>query len=153
MTGNPTETEFVDQARDRILNHARKRRQACKNDKLYAVVESASGALYTGIPFETSMSQFDFCAERHAINNMLYAEPETEAFTALLVASPVPDESTPPPTPCGACRHALNEFSDDGTIICTTFVREADGWTMFPQMSAYTASELYPRHHEHPSWN
>lgn len=153
MTKTSSGNEFLEQARNRILKHARQRRQAGKTDKLYAVVQSASGDLYTGVPFETTMPQFDFCAERHAINNMLYAEPETTTFTTMLVASPVPDESTPPVTPCGACRHALHQFSDDGTVYCTTFVRESDGWTMFPRLTQYSATELFPAHQGHPSWD
>lgn len=153
MSQSDSGGEFVERARRRILSHARKRRRADQTDKLYAVVQSETGDLYDAVPLETSMAQFDVCAERHAINDMLYAEPETATFEAILVATPVPDEATPPPTPCGACRHAIHEFSDDGTVYCTTFVRENDGWTMFPRTERYTATELYPEHHGHPSWD
>ncbi|WP_121822497.1 hypothetical protein [Halostella salina] len=153
MTSADGGGSFVDEARRRVLAHARRRRQAGLTDVLYAVVRSTSGSLYDGTPFETSMPQFDFCAERHAINNMLHAEPETDAFTDLLVAEPVPDESTDPKTPCGACRHAILEFGDDATVYCASFVRESDGWTMFPRLNRYTAAELYPDHQDHPSWD
>lgn len=152
MTQSEEGSEFVEQARQRIQAHARKRRQTGHTDKLYAVVRSETGDLYDGIPLETSMPQFNVCAERHAINNMLYAEPGAATLEAILVATPVPDETTPPPTPCGGCRHAIDQFSDDGTIYCTTFVREDDGWTMFPRVERYTATELYPDHQGHPSW-
>lgn len=117
------------------------------------MVQSGAGGLHDGIAFETSMAQFDCCAERHAINNMLYAEPETARLQAILVATPVPDEATSPPTPCGACRHAIDQFSDDGTVYCATFVRRDDGWTMFPRLDRYAASELYPEHQGPPAWD
>jgi cytidine deaminase len=98
------------------------------------------------------MAQFDVCAERHAINELLYAEPGS-ALDAILVATPVPDETAPPPTPCGACRHAIHQFGDDAAVYCTTFVREDDGWTTFPRVERFTATELYPGHQGHPSWD
>lgn len=146
------ESGFVERARARILEHAATRRQAGLTDKIYAVVQSEAGSLYDGIPFETSSAQFDFCAERHAINNMHYAEPESGTVDSILVATPVPHENVDPPTPCGACRHAINQFSDDGTVYCTTFVRKANGWSMFPAVDEYSATELYPDHQGHPSW-
>lgn len=111
-----------------------------------------SGNIYVGMPFETSQSQFDFCAERHAINTMQYAETETTKFDVILVACPVPDADEPVTTPCGACRHAIRQFSDDATVFCSNFVRRADGWTMFPALERYTAEELYPHQTHHPTW-
>lgn len=150
MHDHDTET-FLDRARQRIRDHARTRRAAGFTDKLYAVVQSDTGQEYVGVPLETSMAQFDVCAERHAINQMLYAEPEAR-LAAVLVASPAPDETSTPTTPCGACRHAIDEFSEDCPVYCATFVREADGWTMFPQVEHYTANGLFPDNHGHPSW-
>jgi cytidine deaminase len=151
MTSSAGAGEFVERARERILDHAKDRRRAGLTDKLYAVARSETGILYEGVPFETSMPQFDFCAERHAINEMLYAEPGA-TLDAILVATPAPDETAPPPTPCGACRHAIAEFGDDATVLCTTFVREDDGWTTFPRVERFTGDELYPDHQGHPSW-
>lgn len=153
MPSSDEESAFVERARKRILEHARKRRRAGHTDKLYSVVRSETGNLYDAIPFETSMSQLNFCAERHAINDMLYAEPDSASVSDLLVATPVPDETHDPPTPCGACRHAIHEFSDDATVYCTTFVREEDGWTTFPRLERYTATELYPDHQGLPTWD
>lgn len=152
MDRSATGTGFIERAQERIRDHAETRRQADLADQIYAVVQSEAGSLYDGIPFETSLAQFDFCAERHAINNMLYAEPESARLETLLVATPVPDDSVAPPTPCGACRHAIDEFSDDGVVYCTTYVREPDGWAMFPALDRYSATELYPDHQGHPSW-
>lgn len=153
MTQSDEASKFLENARQRIRTHARKRRQAGHTDKLYTVVQSKSGDLYVGIPFETSMTQANFCAERHAINNMLCREPDSGAVERILVATPAPDETSNPTTPCGACRHAIHQFSDDATVYCATFVRETDGWTMFPRIDQYSATELYPDHHGHPSWD
>lgn len=146
------EREFVDEARRRILDHATARRTAGFFDELHAVVRSTSGRVYDGVPFETSMPQFDFCAERHAINNMLYAETEAASVDAVLVAGPVPDEDADVTTPCGACRHAIHQFGDDATVFCSNFVREAEGWNVFPEMERYTAEELYPHPGSQPQW-
>lgn len=153
MSQSDEGSEFIERAGQRIRTHARKRRQAGHTDKLYAVVQSKTDDLYVGIPLETSMAQSNFCAERHAINNMLYAEPDSAVIERILVATPAPDETTNPTTPCGACRHVINQFSDDATVYCATFVRETDDWTMFPRVNQFTATGLYPDHHGHPSWD
>lgn len=153
MSQSDDESEFFEQASQRIRTHARTRREAGHTDKLYAVVRSSTGNLYEGIPLETSMPNFNVCAERHAINNMLYAEPETATCDAILIATPAPEETTAPPTPCGACRHVIHQFGDDAIVYCTTFIREDEGWTMFPRVERYTATELYPAHQGHPSWD
>lgn len=147
------EREFVDEARRRIQSHSERRKAADRYDKIHAVARSTSGEIYEGTPFETSQPQFDCCAERHAINELHYAETEATAFDAILVAGPVPDEGDSVTTPCGACRHAIEEFGDDPTVFCTNFVREDDGWTMFPTIERYTADELYPHHQPHPTWD
>ncbi|NHX37638.1 MULTISPECIES: cytidine/deoxycytidylate deaminase family protein [Halolamina] len=153
MSQSEEARKFIEQARQRIRTHAQKRRHAGQTDKLYAVVQSKTGNLYVGIPLETSMPQANFCAERHAINNMLYTEPDSGAVERILVATPAPDETTNPTTPCGACRHVIHQFSNDATIYCATFVRETDGWTMFPRVDEYSAKDMYPNHHGHPSWD
>lgn len=144
--------QFLGRARERIREHARTRREAGYTDKLSAVARSGSGALSFGIPLETSMAQFDVCAERHAINAMLAANPDA-TLSAILVAAPAPDETSQPTPPCGACRHAIQEFSEDCPVFCATFVREETGWTMFPKLERYTAEELYPDHRGHPEWD
>lgn len=145
------EERFLEGARERIRGHARTRREAGYTDKLYAVARSDSGALFLGVPLETTMAQFDVCAERHAINAMLVDDPDA-TLSAVLVASPAPDGTSEPPTPCGACRHAIQEFGDDCPVYCATFVREESGWSMFPKTARYTAEELYPDHRGHPEW-
>lgn len=146
------EDRFLERARERIREHARTRRDAGYTDKLSAVARSDSGDLFLGIPLETSMKQFDVCAERHAINAMLAEDPDA-TLSSILVATPAPDETSQPTPPCGACRHVIHEFSDDCPVICGTFVREESGWSMFPKMERYTAEGLYPDHRGHPSWD
>ncbi len=92
------------------------------------------------------------CAERHAINNMQYAETEATKLDVILIVGPVPDTDETVTTPCGACRHAIHQFSDNATVFCSNFVRQADGWTMFPTIERYTAEELYSHHRSHPTW-
>lgn len=146
------EDRFRERARERIREHARARREAGYTDKLSAVARSDSGSLFLGVPLETSMAQFDVCAERHAINAMLVDGPDA-TLSAILVATPAPDETHEPPTPCGACRHAIQVFGENCPVYCATFVREDEGWSMFPKMERYTAAGLYPDHQGHPEWD
>jgi cytidine deaminase len=152
MELSASERELVDEARGRIRDHARKRRAAGHYDKLYAFVRSETGTVYEGTPLETSMTQADCCAERHAIANMQHAETESTMLDAVLVAGPVPDTDDRVTTPCGACRHAISQFSDDATVLCSNFVRRDDGWTLFPSIERYTAEELYPAARIEPVW-
>lgn len=145
------ERAFVDEARDRLLDLARSRRDAGRVDLLYAAVQSTAGPVYTGIPFESSAPQFNVCAERHAINRLRYAEPGG-AVDTVLVAGPAPDRDAPVTTPCGACRHAIDEFGADATVLCSLYVREDEGYETFPRIERYAASELYPENNPHPTW-
>ncbi|MFB6253220.1 MAG: hypothetical protein ABEI06_01255 [Halobacteriaceae archaeon] len=152
MNLSDKEQSFIETAETRIRSHARERRDVALFDKLYAIVQSETGKIYEGIPFETSMSQFDFCAERHAINNMQYAETEKTNVDMIIIAGPAPNDEATITMPCGACRHAINQFSEDATVFCSNFVRESTGWTIFPRLKRFTATELYPHHEPVPSW-
>lgn len=153
MDATSADRSFLETAEERLLEHATRRRQVGRTDVIFAVVRSTAGNVYDGIPLETSAPQLDHCAERHAINAMRQAEPGDPGLDAILVAGPVPDESSSVTTPCGACRHVIDEFSDDGTVYCSSYVREPDGWTVFPTVERYTATGLYPDHHPHPTWD
>lgn len=152
MDRTDSEREFLAEARGLIRASARSRREASLHDKIHAVARSGDGACYEGMAFETSLAQFDVCAERHALANMHHAETEHATLDAILVAGPVPDVDGEPTTPCGACRHAIHDIAPDATVICTNFVRADDGWTMFPTVDRYTATELYPGRTDPPSW-
>ena len=147
------EQPFLEAAEGRIRDHAVDRRRAGRTDVIHAVVRSTTGAVYEGVPFESDAPQFNYCAERHAINELRFAEPGTGAVDVILVAGPVPDADASVTTPCGACRHAIDEFGDDPTVYCGTFVREEEGWELFAKLERYDATELYPHHRPHPTWD
>lgn len=146
------ERTFVEEAKHRVMEQLRARRAAGKHDTIVSVIQSPSGDLYEGTTFQTTQPQFGFCAERHALHNMFHDHPETDSFKRIFTAGAIPDAGANVTTPCGACRHALHQANPDGTVICSNFVREAEGWTQFPAIERFTVSELYPHHHELPTW-
>lgn len=152
---NGKEEELIEYARERISDHARSRWEKQLYDVLYAFVLSESGEIYEGKPFESSQGQFSFCAERHAINQMQYEETEESKIEAVLVAGPVPDKEHKGTMPCGACRHAINEFgTEDTTVIASNFIRKEEGnWNIFPQIQKFIISELYPEPYEPVEWD
>jgi len=149
------EEEIVEYARERIMEHAKKRWENGLHDVLYAFVLSESGEIYEGKPFESSQPSFNFCAERHAINQMQFEETEESKIEAVLVAGPVPDKDHKGTMPCGACRHAINEFGDKNTtVIATNFIRREGGeWNIFPKIQKFPISELYPEAYEPVEWD
>lgn len=144
--------QFLKDAQAAVLEQLRARRAAGKHDTIVAVIESPGGDLYTGTPFETGLSQFDFCAERHALHDMQADDPTVESFERMFVAGPVPDAAEPVTTPCGACRSALHEVNPDATVICSHVVRTADGWNAFPNLERFTVAELLPSAYSEPAW-
>lgn len=153
---NLTESEekLVEEAGRRILKNVRKRRNSGLTDVIYSFVLSETGKIYSGKPFESNQPSFNFCAERAAINRMQYEETENSRISAILVAGPVPEDDYPGPMPCGACRHAIFEFGDEGaTVIVSSFIREGDGeWNMFPNIRKFSIEELYPEPYEPIEW-
>lgn len=146
------EQSFLDEAGDRILAHSRARREAGLYDKIHAVVRSASGEYYEGMSFEPAQPQFGFCAERHAILDMQYAETETTTIDTILTAGAVPVADHDVIMPCGACRHVIEEFGEDATVFCSSFVRTPDGFELFPRLERYTPAELFPEAKPLPTW-
>jgi cytidine deaminase len=149
------EEELVEYARERIKEHARKRWENDLYDILYAFVLSETGEIYEGKPFESSQPSFNFCAERHAINQMQFEETEESKIEAVLVAGPVPDKDHKGTMPCGACRHTINEFGDEETtVIISNFVRKEGGeWNLLPQIQKFQIQELYPEAYEPVEWD
>jgi cytidine deaminase len=150
-----SEEELVEHARERIREHARKRQKEGLYDVLYAFVLSESGEIYEGIPFESNQPCFNFCAERHAINQMQLVENEESEIEAVFVAGPVPDEEESVNMPCGACRHAIDEFGrEKTTVIASNFVRKGkDEWNFFPKIRKFKIRELYPESYEPVNWD
>ncbi|MFB6158530.1 MAG: hypothetical protein ABEJ95_02600 [Candidatus Nanohalobium sp.] len=149
------EEELIEYARERIEEHAKNRWENDLYDVIYAFVLSESGEIYEGKPFESSQPSFNFCAERHAINQLQYEETEYSKIEAVLVAGPVPDKDHKGTMPCGACRHAINEFGDkDTTVLVSNFVRKERGeWNLFPQIQKFQIQELYPEAYEPVEWD
>lgn len=150
-----SEKELVDYAIERIGEHAKNRWENDLYDILYAFVLSESGEIYEGKPFESNQPSFNFCAERHAINQMQFEETDESKIEAVLVAGPVPDKDHKGTMPCGACRHAINEFGDKNTtVIATNFIRREGGeWNIFPKIQKFSISELYPEAYEPVEWD
>ena len=144
--------QFVEAAKERVIDQLRARREAGLSDTIVAVVQSPTGILHTGTPFESSQPQFGFCAERHALHNMFHANPELTSFKRLFVAGAVPEATESVTTPCGACRHALHEANPDATIYCSHVIREPKGWNEFPDVERFTVEELYPSPCDPPTW-
>jgi len=151
---NKTEQKLIDRSREKIVSNAEMRRNKNLFDVLYAFAISESGEIYMGKPFESNHGQFDFCAERHAINQMQLRETEKSRLKAILVAGPVPDSSHEPTMPCGACRHAIQEFGTEQTsVIVSNFVRTNEDWEMFPVKKRFKPNELYPEAYEPIDWD
>jgi cytidine deaminase len=149
------EKNLVRYAESRIREDSIKRQEQGLYDVLYAFVLSESGEIYEGIPFESNQPSFNFCAERHAINHMQLEENEESTIETVLVAGPVPDEDEHVTMPCGACRHAIEEYGDkETTVIASNFIREGNNQrNIFPDIRKFKISELYPESYEPPKWN
>lgn len=144
------EKKLIEYAKQRILEYAKMRKSLGLYDTIYAFILSESKSIYEGTPLDLPSST-GFCAERHAIANMILKESEKAKIKVLLAVGPVPQESTKPSTPCGACRLAISEFGSEKTIIlCSTFVRKKDGWVIFPKIKRFKIEELYPYPWEDP---
>ncbi len=71
-----------------------------------AALLTRDGRIFVGCNVENASLGLTVCAERHTVAAAV-AEGET-SFRALVVMT----ESSPPATPCGACRQVLAEFGD-----------------------------------------
>lgn len=87
-----------------------------------AAVLDADGGIHHGCNVENASYGLSVCAERHAI------AAAVAAGASRLVAVAVVTATSPPASPCGACRQVLAEFADmtvilsnpDGERILTT---------------------------------
>lgn len=110
---------------------ARERARALySNFKVGAVLEAASGRVYTGCNVENASYGLTVCAERVAVWKAL-SEGESR-FTRIAIVADT-EELTPP---CGACRQVLFEFCGDIEVILANL----HGKTETTRLSA-----LFPR--------
>lgn len=70
-----------------------------------AALEASDGRVFNGCNIENRSYGLALCAERVALARAVAAG--AREFTALVVAT----ESSPPQSPCGACRQTLAEFA------------------------------------------
>lgn len=75
-----------------------------------AALRDASGVIRVGANVENSSLGLTRCAEQSAVQAM--ASAGARAFREIVVYT----ESSPPASPCGACRQVLFEFSPDATV-------------------------------------
>ncbi len=146
------EERLIEYAKLKVLEYSKLRKSKGLYDTIYAFVLSNAGNFYDGVPLELP-SGVGFCAERHAIANMLLKETEKAKIKSILVASPVPAHLNKPSTPCGACRLAINEFgTNKTTILCAEFIRRENAWEIFPKIWKCKIKDLYPLPWKDP-WN
>jgi len=74
----------------------------------------ADGSIITGCNVENASFGLSVCAERNAV--AAAAAAGTTSFLALAVVT----DTSPPSTPCGACRQVLSEFGDFPVILANT---------------------------------
>lgn len=82
--------------------------------KVGAVLETASGKIYTGANVENSSYGLSMCAERIAIFKAV-SDGETD-FKRLVVIANTKDVVSP----CGACRQVMAEFGNFEVILANT---------------------------------
>lgn len=100
---------------DELLAHARAARERAYAPYSRFAVGSAvvggSGAVYTGCNVENASFSHTVCAERVAILKAI-SEGET-TITAVAVVT----DTSPPASPCGACRQVMHEFGPKARVI------------------------------------
>jgi cytidine deaminase len=75
-----------------------------------AALRDASGAIRVGANVENSSLGLTRCAEQSAVQAM--ATAGLRGFDEIVIYT----ESSPPASPCGACRQVLFEFAPDATV-------------------------------------
>lgn len=93
-----------------------------------AAVLTEDGEVFVGANMENASYGLSVCAERNAIAAAVTAGHRR------LVAVAVVTESSPPATPCGACRQVILEFGDC-IVICANLSGE---------IARFRAEELLP---------
>jgi len=100
------------------------------------------GRVFEGVNVENASYPVSVCAERNAIAAAVAAGARS------LEAVAVCTESSPPSSPCGACRQVLAEFAahpDRVTVVAINPAGERRTWTLAELLpDAFTGRELPP---------
>ena len=83
-----------------------------------AALRTQGGQVFSGANVENASYGLGRCAEQSAIQGM--ASTGGRGFTQIVVYS----ESSPPASPCGACRQVLFEFSPEAQVTCVNHLDE-----------------------------
>lgn len=97
--------------------------------KVGAAVRTASGEIVTGCNVEISSYSHSCCAERVALFKAV------SEGARLVTECAVVTHTSPPASPCGACRQVLSDFSEELTLYLTN----TDG-----EVTVTTLGELLP---------
>jgi cytidine deaminase len=107
-----------------------------------AGIEMSNGARFSGANIENASYGLAICAERTAIFAAVLSGAKQ------LAAVSVCSDSSPPASPCGACRQVLLEFSPDPTAVTVTAINpkgERRSWTLAQLLpDGFTGKELPP---------
>lgn len=107
--------ELTDEVIDRLVTAAGSiRSRAHAPYSRFAVgsaVLDADGQIHVGCNVENASYGLSVCAERHAIAAMVAAGASRAQALAVVT------ETSPPASPCGACRQVLAEFGDMPVIL------------------------------------
>jgi cytidine deaminase len=105
-----------------------------------AVVEMSDGSTYSGANIENASYGLAICAERTAVFAAVLAG--RHQLSQVVVAS----DSSPPASPCGACRQVLYEFAPDPDNVTVTSINakgERRSWTLAQLLpEGFTGKEL-----------
>ncbi|MBC8384053.1 MAG: cytidine deaminase [Candidatus Cloacimonetes bacterium] len=110
------------------VNVAKKAYAPYSNYKVGAALLTKSGKIFTGCNVENSSYGLTNCAERTAVFKAI-SEGEMDFAEIVIYA-----DAEKLPTPCGACRQVLAEFSSDlkVTIISKTEEKQTDIGELLP---------------------
>lgn len=110
--------EISESSVDRLVHAATSvRQQAHAPYSKFAVgaaVLDSDGGIHVGCNVENASYGLSVCAERHAV------AAAVAAGAPKLIAVAVVTATSPPTTPCGACRQVLAEFADMTVILANT---------------------------------